>query len=248
MDTGTRQLQDLPVMSPQQVIDHFSRKKDKGESPGKVLVEANEFIAMTEAVGGFKLSARVLRSYCSPRIRLMEPPIIKDKKACFVFPDQFDRLGIILTLRQAYSLPLGAIRDLLEHFPKEHHDLIMERKLELDELLDVAKMLKNGYQLKDLIMAKAADVMLQDLMSSSQTVTAALEPGDTLRKLQKKLILGRLDEMKTWVNSGRWQEFLKRESAQDLKDLAVKQALNKRLVRKVLARRARLDRKGQVHS
>ena len=69
-------------------------------------------------------------------------------------------------------------------------------------------------------MAKACDVMLMDVMSSSKAVAAALEPGDTLRQLQEKLVLARLDEMKGWVGSGRWQEFLRRESAQDLKDLA----------------------------
>ena len=240
MDTETQELQALPVLTPRQVIDHFGQKKDQGEPPSRALVELSDFISMLKTVGGFDLNRRVLLSYSSPKIKLIEPPIQKDRKACYVFPDHFNRMGMILTLRQAYSLPLAAIRDLLEHFPKENHDLIMERKLEIDELLDVAKMLKNGYQLKHLIMAKAADVMLQDLMSSSQAVNAALEPGDTLRQLQEKLILARLDEMKGWVSTGRWQAFLRRESAQDLKDLATKQLLSKKIVRKVLARRARL--------
>jgi hypothetical protein len=121
----------------------------------------------------------------------MEPAVHREGKTCYIFPDHFDRLGIILTLRQAYNLPLSAIRNLLEHFPAEHRNLIMERKFEIDELLDLAQMLKNGYQIKDLIMAKACDVLLQDLMSSSQTISAALEPGDTMRRLQEKLILGR---------------------------------------------------------
>ncbi|MFA5140654.1 MAG: hypothetical protein WC728_15605 [Elusimicrobiota bacterium] len=238
----TRPLEDLPILTPRQIIDHFGKKKDQGEPPDRALVELPDFISMLKAVGAFELDRRVLLSYSSPKIRLIEPPIQKDHKVCYIFPDHFNRMGIILTLRQAYSLPLAAIRDLLEHFPEEHHDLIMERKLEIEELLDTAKMLKNGYQLKDLMMAKAADVMLQDLMSSSQAVNAALEPGDTLRRLQEKLILARLDEMKTWVSSGKWQEFLRLESAQDLKDLAAKRLLTKNIVRKVLARRARLDR------
>ena len=98
----------------------------------------------------------------------------------------------------------------------------MERKFEISDLLDLAKMLKNGLGIGDLVMAKACDVLLMDVMSSSKAVAAALEPGDTLRQLQEKLVLARLDEMKGWVGSGRWQEFLRRESAQDLKDLAGK--------------------------
>jgi hypothetical protein len=244
MATEAAEFQTLPVMTPQEVFDHFNQKNHKGELPGRVLVEAHNFIAMLRAVGGFEINTRIVRNLCSPRISLIDPPVIKDRKACFVFPDQFDRLGIILTLRQAYNLPLAAIRDLLERYPKEHYDLIMERKFEIEELIDLAKMLKNGYQLKDLIMAKAGDVLLQDVISSNATLNAALEPGDTLRRLQEKLLLARLDEMKAWVSSGKWQEFLRRESAQDFRDLAAKQLLKKKIVAKALAKKARSIRRG----
>jgi len=233
----------LPVMTPPQVIDHFSKQNDKGLPPGRVLIEASDFVNMLETVGGFKLSQRVLLTYSSPRINLLEPPVKKDGKTFYIFPDHFDRMGIILTLRQAYNLPLATIRELIEHFPKDQHELIVERKFEIGDLLDLAKILKTGYGLKDLIMAKACDLLLQDLMSSSKTVSAALEPGDTLRRLQEKLLLARLDEMKAWVESGKWQEFIKRESAQDFKDLANKHLLNKKIVAKVLAKRARLGGK-----
>lgn len=237
------ELQKLPVMRPQQVREHFGRKQAAGTEPGPVLVELEDFISMLEAVGGFELSPRALLSYSSPRINLIEPPLKKDGKACYIVPDHFNRMAIILTLRQAYSLPLGAIRGLLERYPKENYDLLMERKFEISDLLDLAKMLKNGLGIGDLVMAKACDVMLMDVMSSSKAVAAALEPGDTLRQLQEKLVLARLDEMKGWVDSGRWQEFLRRESAQDLKDLAGKQLVHKKIVAKVLARKARGARK-----
>ncbi len=239
----SKELQKLPVMRPQQVREHFGRKQAAGTEPGPVLVELEDFISMLEAVGGFELSPRALLSYSSPRINLIEPPLKKEGKACYVVPDHFNRMAIILTLRQAYSLPLSAIRGLLERYPKENYDLLMERKFEISDLLDLTKMLKNGLGIGDLVMAKACDVMLMDVMSSSKAVAAALEPGDTLRQLQEKLVLARLDEMKGWVGSGRWQEFLRRESAQDLKDLAGKQLLHKKIVAKVLARKARGARK-----
>jgi len=142
-------------MTPSQVLDHFGKQKDEGKDPGKVLVEASKFADMLSAVGGFMLGARELRAYSASRLKLMDPPIQKDGKTCYVFPDHFNRLGIILTLRQAYNLPLAAIRELLDHFPAEQHELIMERKFEIEDLLDLAKMLKAGYQLRDLFMAKA---------------------------------------------------------------------------------------------
>jgi len=239
MVTQSNDFQKLPVMTPRQVLDQYGKHQQAGGQPGRVLIEAADFLSMLEAVGGFELTPQALLSYSSPRIGLMEPPVKAGGKTCYVFPDQFDRLGIILTLRLAYSLPLTEIRDLLEHYPRENYELIMERKFEISDLLDLAKMLKSGYALKNLVMAKACDVMLQDLMSSSATLSAATEPGDTLRRLQEKLVLARLDEMKAWVGSGRWQEFLRRESALDFKDLAVKQLLHKKIVRKVLARKSR---------
>jgi len=239
----SKEIQKLPVMKPQQVREHFGRKQGASTEPGPVLVELEDFMSMLEAVGGFELSQRALLSYSSPRINLIEPPLKKDGKTCYIVPDHFNRMAIILTLRQAYSLPLGAIRGLLERYPKENYDLLMERKFEISDLLDLAKMLKNGLGIGDLVMAKACDVMLMDVMSSSKAVAAALEPGDTLRQLQEKLVLARLDEMKGWVGSGRWQEFLRRESAQDLKDLAGKQLVHKKIVAKVLARKARGARK-----
>lgn len=239
----SKEIQKLPMMRPQQVREHFGSKQAAGTEPGPVLVGLEDFISMLESVGGFELSQRALLSYSAPRINLIEPPLKKDGKACYIVPDHFNRMAIILTLRQAYSLPLGAIRGLLERYPKENYDLLMERKFEISDLLDLAKMLKNGLGIGDLVMAKACDVMLMDVMSSSKAVAAALEPGDTLRQLQEKLVLARLDEMKGWVGSGRWQEFLRRESAQDLKDLAGKQLLHKKIVAKVLARKARGARK-----
>lgn len=235
----SKEIQELTVMKPPQVREHFGRKQEAGAEPGPVLVELEDFMSMLDAVGGFELSQRALLSYSSPRINLIEPPLKKDGKACYIVPDHFNRMAIILTLRQAYSLPLGAIRGLLDRYPKENYDLLMERKFEISDLLDLVKMLKSGLGIGDLVMAKACDVMLMDLMSSSKAVAAALESGDTLRHLQEKLVLARLDEIKDWVGSGRWQDFLRRESAQDLKDLAGKQLVHKKIVAKVLARKAR---------
>jgi len=226
-------------MTPRQALDFFAACKQEGLAPVRVLLELDGFIEMLEAVGGFKLNRPALLTYSSPRIGLIEPPIKAQGKACYIFPDHFDRMGIILTLRQAYNLPLASIRELLERFPRENYELLMERKLKISDVLDLAKMLKSGYSLGDLVMAKAGDVLLMDLLSSSKALSAAAEPGDTLRKLQERLLLARLDEMKAWVTSGRWQEFMRHESAQDLKDLAARKILHKRIVAKETAKRAR---------
>jgi len=232
-------LQKLPIMTPRQVLDFFAECKQEGLAPIRVLVELDGFIEMLEAVGGFKLNRRALLTYSSPPVGLIEPPVQAHSKACYVFPDHFDRMGVILTLRQAYHLPLTAIRELIDQFPRENYELLMERKLKISDVLDLTKMLKDGYGLGDLVMAKASDVLLMDLLSSSAALSAAAEPGDTLQKLQERLLLARLDEMKAWVSSGRWQKFLRNESVQDLKDLATRKIHHKRIVAKERAKRAR---------
>lgn len=227
-------------MTPRQVLDFFAARKQDGKTEQvRVLIELDGFIEMLEAVGGFTLNRRALLTYSSPRVGLIEPPVQAQGKTCYVFPDHFDRMGIILTLRQAYNLPLHAIRELVERFPRDNYELLMERKLKISDVLDLAKMLKGGYGLADLVMAKAGDVLLMDLLSSSKALSAAAEPGDSLRKLQERLLLARLDEMKVWITSGRWQEFLRAESAQDFKDLAARKALHKRIVAKETVKRAR---------
>ena len=92
--------------------------------------------------------------YSSERLSLIGAPVTAGGKLCFVFPDQFDRLGFVLTLRQVYHLPLNAIRELDKHFPADCRHLVVERKLTIEELLDLAKMLPRGFAVKDLIMAK----------------------------------------------------------------------------------------------
>lgn len=227
-------------MAPHQVLEHFAKRNKEGIPPGRVLVRAADLVDMLEGIGGFKLTLRALKTYSSSRLKLLPPPVQKDdRQACYVFPDHFDRLGLILTLRQGYHLPLKAIQELLEHYPAEHYHLIIERKLSLEDILDLAKMLRHGFQIRDLIMAKTCDVMVQDALSSSQALSAATEPGDALRKLQEKAIIGRLEEIKAWVSSGRRQEFLRRESAQDFKELAQRRLLGNRISRKLMARRRR---------
>ena len=71
-----------------------------------------------------------------------------------------------------------------------------------------------------------------------------MEPGEALRQTEEGAILSRLDEMKQWVVSGRRQEFVRRESAEDFKNLAENRLIGKKISRKILARRARA-RSGQ---
>lgn len=239
METPEEGLKKLPIMSVREAVDLFAKRSEQGQARGNVLIAAGEFIGLLEALFGFKVAAKTLKAYALPRVNLLPPAVKKDGKTCYVYPDQLDRIGFILTLRQAYHLPLNTIRELDKHFPADARHLVLERKMTIEELLDLAKMLPRGFAVKDLVMAKTCDLMVEDALSPSRALLAAGEPGEALRQTEEGAILARLDELKQWVVSGRRQEFVRRESAEDFKNLALNRLLAGKIVKKITAKRAR---------
>ena len=239
METPEEGLKKLPLMSVREAIDLFAKRNEQGQARGSVLIATAELIGLLDALFGFKVATKTLKAYASPRVNLLPPAVKKDGKTCYVYPDQLDRLGFILTLRQVYHLPLNSIRELDKHFPADARHLVLERKMTIEELLDLAKMLPRGFAVKDLVMAKTCDLMVEDTLSPSRALFAAVEPGEALRQTEESAILSRLDELKQWVVSGRRQEFVRRESAEDFKNLAVNRLLAGKIVKKIAAKRAR---------
>lgn len=238
MKTPDEGLKELPIMSVREAVDLFAKRKNQGQAQGSALIEAVEFVGLLEALFGFKVAAKTLKAYASPRVKLLPPAVKKDGKTCYVYPDQLDRIGFILTLRQVYHLPLNSIRELDKHFPADARHLVLERKMTVEELLNLSKMLPRGFAVKDLVMAKTCDLMVEDTLSPSRTLLAAVEPGETLRQAEEGAILSRLDELRRWVVSGRRQEFVRRESAEDFKNLALNRLLARKIVKKITAKSA----------
>lgn len=226
------ELAGLPIKTWRQVLEYYGRLRGPGTDPGQVLVAPEDFIQLVRTLANVRLDRRSLRGYGSPKVGLLAPPVQVGRRACYVFPHDFDRLAIVLILRQDYHLSLSAIRDLLARYPREHYRLLIERKLPVEDLLELAQMLKKGYRVGHTVMAKAFDDMLTDLLPADEALTFAKEPGEALGKLQERLLLTRLDEMKAWVQGGGWREYIKRQAEQDLKDLQDrKKALTKARVK-----------------
>ncbi len=238
----------LPVHGFEGLLKYYAQEKWKAEKTGtpvpRVLVKDADFLEVVETLLESRLSLRELKAYSSAKLGLLPAPVqlAGDKADYYVYPDHLELLGTVLTLRKAYHLPLETIKEVLERVPKDYHHVLAARVLSTADLLDLAKMGAAGFGLKDVVMAKACDVMLQDVLPSSQALTMATEPGNALQTLEEKLILARLDEIKSWVQTGKRQEFVRRESAQDFKNLAQKQLIGRKISRKVLARRSRAGR------
>lgn len=176
----------------------------------------DDFIQLVRSVAGVTLDRRALRGYASRRLGLLEPPVQVQGKPCHVFPHDFDRLGVVLILRQHYHLSLDAIRSLLARYPRKNYDLIINRRLAVADMLELARMLGEGYGVGHMAMSKASDALLLDL--AVPEVSAANELRGAL-KAQGKLLLDRLDEMRRWVASGGWQRYVERQADQDAKEL-----------------------------
>ncbi len=236
-------LKDLPVHGFEGFhkawTDENFKRKERGEGePYRLLASAKDFAELVETMAGVRIKPRLLRLYAT-KLKLIPPPVQKDGADHYVYPDHLERLMMVLVLRKKYQLPLKPIRDLLEHLPAELRHVIISGKLTTNDALDLAKMIPKGFALQDLIMAKASEVMLEDVLSSDQALSAATEPDDALKRLEEERLLGRLEQMKEWIKSGRRQEFVKREAAGDFQDLAWKQRFSLRIRRKALAQQTR---------
>lgn len=242
MGTNGSDLENLPLATFREAIDRTAKRNSEGKTPGRVLIEAGEFANLLAVLLNVRATAKTLRTYGSARVGLLPPPVKKDGKLCYVYPDHLDRAAFALTLRQVYHLPLGVIRELDKHFPTDCRHLVLERKLTLEELLDLAKMLPRGFAIEDLVMAKTCDLMVEDTLAPARALQAATQPGAALRRTEEAAILSRLDQIRDWVVSGRRQKFVARESAQDFQNLARNKLLAAKIIKKVLARRARARR------
>ena len=232
-------LKNLSITSPAKIAESMAAQKQRGWPP-KVLLSARDFIQLLDATLGLEVTTRTLQTYASPKLNLAPSPVKMDShEVCYVYPDHFEWVAAVLTLRRVYHMPLTTIQALLAGFPHDQFHLIIERKLSVEDLLDLAKMMPRGFAVKDVLMAKASATMLQDLLPSSQALLLATEPGQALFDHEEQLLLARLDEMKSWVSGGRRRQFVQRESAEDFKNLAENRLIGKKISRKILARRSR---------
>lgn len=241
------ELQAVPIRSLEEVVKYYTEEHpelaDRGEAgPFRCLMTAPDFLEALRVLGGFRVTQRMLGTYVS-WLRLIPPPVPKDGQGeYYVYPEHLDLALLVLALRQVHFLPLRTIRELLERVSADMRHLLTAGKLSTDDLLDLAKMLPKGCEIKDLVMAKACDVMLEDVLPSGRALTAATEPGGALESLEEKLILGRLEQIREWVRSGRRADFVRQEAAQDLEDLAWRKRIAGKIRIKMMARQNRVFR------
>jgi DNA-binding transcriptional MerR regulator len=218
----------LPVLTPDEFLDHVEAQSQRGAKAGRVLMKPEHIAQLLTSVGNFRLSARAVLGYARPRLGLVPPPLSRNGQTLFLYPDHFRRLNILLTLRQHYSLSLSKIRAFLRHFPAEREHLIVDRRLNREEVRELVERMPSGFTVGHIFMAKACDAMLEDVLPTGQAMREAIKP-DQGMGLEERLILERLDELKAWISSGGRREFLREEAARDLENLTLSSRIFKRI-------------------
>lgn len=190
--------------------DHYLQHRHaKQNPPEKFLVRTDHFIKLFNEdfrlKGDKAMSRRTLQFYSSPQARLLPLPVYKDRHtAHYVFPDHYERLGVIWTLRSKFFFPIGMIRTLLNEIETSFYPIIMDWDESPETLLDTIMLDKAGFEPEDFELYVASRGLLGDEVLRFQV-------RDSSSAATKNALLKKLDEqhaaIKKWIGSGRGIEF-----------------------------------------
>lgn len=189
--------------------DDYLENRHKAKPPEKFQVRADHFLRLFNEDFNLKgdkaLSRRTLQFYSSPQAQLMPLPVYKDRHTAYYrFPEDYERLGVIWTLRSKFYFPIELIRSLLEQIPPDMYAVIADWDESPQALLDMIAMDKAGFEPEDFDRYAAAKSLLGN--ETTRFLVRDHSPSET-----KKALLKKLDEehvaARKWIESGRGIEF-----------------------------------------
>lgn len=189
--------------------DDYLENRHKAKPSEKFQVRADHFLRLFNEDFNLKgdkaLSRRTLQFYSSPQAQLMPLPVYKDRHTAYYrFPEDYERLGVIWTLRSKFYFPIELIRSLLGQIPPDMYAAIADWDESPQSLLDMIAMDKAGFEPEDFDRYAAAKSLL------GNETTRFLVRDDTPSET-KKALLKKLDEehaaARKWLESGRGIEF-----------------------------------------
>lgn len=189
--------------------DRYLENRHEDNPPEKFLVRADHFLRLFNEDFNLKgdkaLTRRTLQFYSSPQAQLMPLPVYKDRHTAYYrFPEDYERLGVIWTLRSKFYFPIELIRSLLEQIPPDMYVVITDWDKSPQALLDMIAMDKSGFEPEDFDRYAAAKSLLGN--EETRFLVRDYSPSET-----KKALLKKLDEehaaARKWIESGRGIEF-----------------------------------------
>lgn len=189
--------------------DHYLENRSAPKPPEKFLVRADHFLRLFNEDFNLKgdkaMSRRTLQFYSSPQAKLMPLPVYKNRHTAYYnFPDDYERLGVIWTMRSRFFFPIEMVRTLLDQIHPDMYAVVPEWDRSPQELLEAVAMDKAGFEPEDSDRYRAAKGLLGD--ESWRFLARDFSPADVKKTLLKKLD-AEYAAARKWIESGRGIEF-----------------------------------------
>ncbi len=192
--------------------EHYIRHRYNKNPPEKFLMRTDHFLRMFNwefsLKGDKALSRRTLQFYSSPQTKLLPLPVYKERHtAHYVFPDHYERLAVIWTLRSRFFFPIGLIRSVLKEISEDHYGLIIDWDENPEALMDTIMMLKQGFEYEDVALYRETKILFKSRPH------LLLNPEVSADRATKALLTGleeQYAERRKWIGSGQAVTFYRK--------------------------------------
>ncbi len=191
--------------------NHYFEQRGYDKEPEKFWVRSDHFLRLFnedfKLKGDKAVSRRTLQFYSSPQWRLFPlPKYLNRHTAHYLFPDHYELLGAIWTMRSKLFMPIDMIRAILKIASRDLYPMIMDWDESPDALIDAVMMDKHEeIEPEEFHLYRASKDLLDDgyLFTLKRDHSEADAKRAMLKELDKQYAA-----IKEWIQSGRAGEFL----------------------------------------
>ena len=189
----------------------YFEERGHGKEPEKFHVRSDHFLRLFNddfnLKGDKAMTRRTLQFYSSPQIKLFPLPTYKDRHtAYYLFPDHFELLGAIWTMRNKLFMPLDMIRAILKIADPDIYTTIIDHDESPEALIDYVMMDKHEeFEPEEFHLYRDSKGILDDavLFTLRRDYTEEDARQAMLKELDQKYA-----ELKDWISSGKAGKFL----------------------------------------
>jgi hypothetical protein len=191
--------------------NNYFEQRGRGKEPEKFHVRSDHFLHLFnedfKLKGDKAVSRRTLQFYSSPQARLFPLPTYKNRHTAFyLFPDHYELLGAVWTMRSKLFMPIDMIRAILKIADPRLHVMIGDWDESPEALIDAVMMDEHeDLEPEEFHLYSDSKDLLKDgfLHALRRDHSEADSKRAMLKELDKKYA-----ELKGWIESGRAGKFL----------------------------------------
>lgn len=191
--------------------NNYFEQRGHGKEPEKFYVRSDHFLRLFnedfKLKGDKAVSRRTLQFYSSPQARLFPLPTYKNRHtAYYLFPDHYELLGALWTMRSKLFMPIDMIRAVLKVAGPRLYGMIGDWDESPEALIDAVMMDKHeDLEPEEFHLYSGSKDLLKDgfLHVQRRGITETDAKRAMLKELDKKHAA-----LKSWIESGRAGKFL----------------------------------------